>query len=337
MQKQLGPLTGKQKAAILLISLGPDISAQVIKNLREEEIEDITLEMANLRTVGSEVKEKVAEEFRELYMAQEYIASGGIEYARDVLERALGSHRANDIINKLTVSLQVRPFDFARHTEPSQLLNFIQNEHPQTIALVMAYLSADQAGTILSALPAQRQVEVAKRLATMDRTSPEILSEVESILEKKVSAVATQGFTAAGGIDATVEILNRTDRGTEKTIIEALTEEDPELAEEIKRRMFVFEDIVMLDDRAIQQIIRESDSKDWALALKTASGEVSARIYKNMSKRASDLLKEDISYLGPVRLRDVEDAQQRIVNVIRRLEEAGEIVVARGGEGEVLV
>lgn len=330
-------LTGKQKAAILLISLGPEVSAKVFKHLRDEEIEELTLEIANMRKVTPELKERVVEEFRELFMAQEYIAQGGIEYAREVLDRALGPHRANDIISRLTASLQIRPFDFARRTDPGQLLNFIQNEHPQTIALIMAYLTPEQAGAILSALPPAKQVDVARRLATMDRTSPEVLSEVESLLERKLSALMTSEFTSAGGVETTVEVLNRTDRSTEKTILEALTDQDPELAEEIKRRMFVFEDLTLLDDRAIQQVLREVDNKDLGLALKTCSEEVAARIYKNMSKRAAEMLREDIKFMGPVRLRDVEDAQQRIVNVVRTLEEAGEIVVARGGGDEIVV
>ena len=220
---------------------------------------------------------------------------------------------------------------------PSQLLNFIQHEHPQTIALILAYLNAEQAGQILSALPAQLQVEVAKRLATLDRTSPEVLEEVEATLERRLSTFVTQDFTAAGGIDVAVEILNRVDRATEKTIMDSLEEDDPELAEEIKKRMFVFEDITLLSDRDIQMIIREVDSAEWALALKTASEEVAERIFKNMSKRAADMLKEEMDYLGPVRLRDVEDAQQKIVSIIRRLEEAGEIIVVRSGEDEIVV
>ncbi len=329
--------TGKQKAAVLLVSLPPDVAAGVYKHLKEDEIEEVTLEIANLHKVKPDAKEKVFSEFQDLYMAQEYISQGGIDYARELLERAVGSRRAEEIIGRLTVSLQVRPFDFARRSDPAQLLNFIQNEHPQTIALVLAYLHPDQAGVILSALSPARQVEVARRLATMDRTSPDVLQEVERVLEKKLSSFASQEFTVAGGIEATVDILNQTDRGTEKLILESLGEQDPELAEEIKRRMFVFEDVVLLDDRAIQQVIRDVDSKDWALALKTASEEVASRVYKNMSKRASEMLQEDIQYLGPVRLRDVEEAQQRIVNVIRRLEDSGEIIIARGGEDEVVV
>jgi len=334
---EVSTLTGRQKAAILMISLGPEISSEIFKHLTDEEIEQLTLEIANLRRVDVATRSEVLEEFHEMALAREYIARGGIEYAREVLEKGLGAEKANEIINRLTASLQVRPFDFARKTDPAQLLNFIQHEHPQTIALILAYLHADQAGQILSALPPELQVEVARRLATLDRTSPEVLEEIEATLERRLSAFVMQDYTAAGGIDVAVEVLNRVDRATEKTIMDALEEQDPELAEEIKKRMFVFEDIILLSDRDIQQIIREVDTAEWALALKTASEEVSERIFKNMSKRAAEMLKEEMEYLGPVRLRDVENAQQKIVSIIRRLEEAGEIVVVRGGEDELVV
>jgi len=334
---ELSTLTGRQKAAILMISLGPEISSEIFKHLTDEEIEQLTLEIANLRRVDVATRSEVLEEFHEMALAREYIARGGIEYARELLEKGLGAEKANEIINRLTASLQVRPFDFARKTDPAQLLNFIQHEHPQTIALILAYLHAEQAGQILSALPPELQVEVARRLATLDRTSPEVLEEIEATLERRLSAFVMQDYTAAGGIDVAVEVLNRVDRATEKTIMDALEEQDPELAEEIKKRMFVFEDIILLSDRDIQQIIREVDTAEWALALKTASEEVSERIFKNMSKRAAEMLKEEMEYLGPVRLRDVENAQQKIVSIIRRLEEAGEIIVVRGGEDELVV
>jgi flagellar motor switch protein FliG len=330
-------LTGKQKTAILLISLGSDVSAGIMKHLREDEIEEITLEIANLKRVPPELRDQVIEEFHQLCQAQEYILSGGIEMAREILDKALGTHKADDVIEKLTSSLTVRPFDFARKTEPSQLLNFIQNEHPQTIALVMAYLKSEQAGIILSALPPLQQVEVAKRLATMDRTSPEVLHEVEVVLEKKLSSFVMQDFSIAGGIESVVSVLNRVDRGTEKTILEALAEDNPELADEIKRRMFVFEDIAQLDAKTVQRVMRDVDTKDLGMALKTASEEVKNLVFKNMSKRAVDLLKEDMNFLGPVRLRDVEEAQQKIVNVIRQLEDSGEVVISRGREDELIV
>lgn len=334
---QSNELTGKQKAAILLISLGPDVSAQVFKHLGEDEIEKLTLEIANQRKISQELKEKVIGEFHEMCLAKEYLSTGGLEYAREILEKALGAEKAVTIINRLTTSLQIRPFDFARKTDPSQLLNFIQNEHPQTIALIMAYLQPEQSAAIISALPADRQVDVARRIALMDRTSPDIIKDVERILERKLSSLVTQDFTAAGGVDSIVEVLNRVDRSTERTIIENLEVQNPELAEEIKKRMFVFEDIVLLDDRSLQLVLREIESKDLGLALKASSTEVADKIYKNMSKRASEMLREEIEYMGPVRIRDVEEAQQKIVNVIRRLEDSGEIIVSRGKGDEVIV
>jgi len=334
---QSNEMTNKQKAAILLITLGPEVSSQIFKHLREEEIDKLTLEIANQRKVPQEQKDKILTEFHQMLMAKDYISSGGLDYAREILEKALGTEKAVAIINRLTSSLQIRPFDFARKTDPAQLLNFIQNEHPQTIALIMSYLQPEQSGVILCSLPPDRQVDVAKRIATMDRTSPDVLKDVERILERKLSSLVTQDFTAAGGVDSIVEVLNRVDRTTERTIIENLEIQDPELAEEIKRRMFVFEDIVLLDDRSLQLVLREIESKDLALSLKASSSEVGEKIYKNMSKRAADMLREEIEYMGPVRIRDVEEAQQKIVNVIRRLEESGEIVVARGKGDEIIV
>jgi len=330
-------LTGRQKAAILLISLGPEISAQVFKHLKEDEIEQLTLEIANVRKVSQERRDEVVAEFYQMCLASEYISQGGIDYAKDVLERALGNQKAVEILNRITASLQVRPFDFVRKTDPSQLLNFIQTEHPQTVALIMAYLDPEKAAIVLSALPHDRQADVARRIAIMDRTSPEIIKEVERVLERKLSSLVPQEVTSAGGVQAVVQVLNRVDRGTEKTIMEALEIQDPELAEEIKKLMFVFEDIVQLDDRAIQRILREVDSHDLALALKGSSEEVSEKVKRNLSKRAQDMLREEIEFMGPVRLRDVEEAQSRIVSSIRRLEEAGEVIIARGGGDEIIV
>jgi len=331
-------LSGKQKAAILLIALGPELSAEVMKHMRDEDMEQLTLEIASTRNVGSGLREQVIDEFHALCMAQEYLDEGGIEYAREVLERAVGGGRAHDIIEKLTASLQVRPFDFARKTEPGQLLNFIQDEHPQTVALITAYLRPEQAAAVLAELPSDRQVDVARRIALMDRTSPEVVQEVERVLERKLSSVVSQEYASAGGVSAVVEVLNQVDRATERTIIDALEVQDPELAEEIRRRMFLFEDIVRLDDRSIQRVLREVDlGRDLPMALRVSSEEVSERVYKNMSSRAVENLKENIEFLGPVRLRDVEEAQQRIVNTIRRLEEEGEIIVSRGGGDELIV
>jgi flagellar motor switch protein FliG len=332
-----GKLTGKQKAAILLISLGPDVSASVYKHLSEEEIEKLTLEISGVRKVDPQTKEEVMEEFHQIALAQDYISQGGIAYAKTVLEKALGTEQATNIINRLTSALQVRPFDFARKADPGQILNFIQNEHPQTIALILSYLDPGQAGQILSELPQEMQADIARRIALMDSTSPEIINEVEQILERKLSATVTQDYTQTGGIEAVVEVLNGVDRSTEKTILDALEIQDPELAEEIKKRMFVFEDIVTLDNRAIQRVIRDVDNEDLLLALKVASEEVKSIIFKNMSTRMAETFKEEMEIMGPVRLRDVEEAQSRIVSVIRRLEEAGEIVIARGGGDDIIV
>ncbi|WP_018922556.1 flagellar motor switch protein FliG [Salsuginibacillus kocurii] len=330
-------LTGKQKAAMLLISLGPDVSAQVYKYLSEEEIEKLTLEIANVRKVDSDTKEEVLQEFHQIAVAQDYIAQGGIGYAKSVLEKALGENEAMDIINRLTSTLQVRPFDFARKADPTQILNFIQNEHPQTIALILSYLDSAQSGQILSELPQEVQADVAKRIATMDSTSPEIINEVETMLEQKLSATATQDYTEAGGVEAVVEVLNSVDRSTERTILDSLEVQDPELAEEIKKRMFVFEDIVTLDNRSIQRVIRDVENEDLQLSLKVASEEVKEIVFNNMSQRMADTFKEEMEFMGPVRLKDVEEAQTRIVAVIRKLEESGEIVIARGGGDDVIV
>lgn len=336
-KKKKGGLTGKQKAAILLISLGPDVSASVYKHLSEEEIEKLTLEISGVRKVDSKEKEEVLEEFHNIAIAQDYITQGGIGYAKQVLEKALGADQAAAIINRLTSSLQVRPFDFARKADPGQILNFIQNEHPQTIALILSYLDATQAGQILSELPQEMQADIARRIALMDSTSPEIINEVEQILERKLSATVTQDYTQTGGVEAVVDVLNGVDRATERTILDALEIQDPDLAEEIKKRMFVFEDIVTLDGRAIQRVVRESDNDDLKLALKVASEEVKEIVFRNMSKRMVETFMEEMEYMGPVRLRDVEEAQSRIVAVIRRLEEAGEVVIARGGGDDIIV
>jgi len=327
-------LTGRQKAAIFLVALGSDVSSEVMKHLREDEVETLTFEISRLETVDAEFKDQVLEEFQELMQAQNFITTGGIDYARELLEKSLGSQKAIDIINRLTSSLQVRPFDFIRRTDPAHLLNFVQQEYPQTIALILAYLEPQKAAVILQNLPADIQPEVSKRLATMDRTSPDVLREVERVLEKKLSTLSSEDYTAAGGVDSIVEILNLVDRSSEKAIIETLEEDDPELAEEIKKRMFVFEDIVMLDDRAIQKVLREVDQQELAKALKSVDSEVQDKIFRNMSKRAASMLKEDMEYMGPVRLKDVEESQQKIVSVIRRLEDSGEIVIARSADDE---
>lgn len=330
-------ISGIQKAAILLISLGPEKSALIFKHLKEEEIEELTLEIANTRSVTPQIKDSVINEFYEVCLAQQYIAEGGIGYAKELLEKALGSDKAGDVINRLTASIQVKPFEFVRKTDATQLLSFIQDEHPQTIALILSYLPPSQCALILSALPPDRQADVAKRIATMDRTSPEVIKDVERILESKLANLVNQDFAIIGGVDHVVEILNTVDRGTEKHIMETLEIENPDLADEIRKKMFVFEDILLLDDRAIQRVLRDVDNNDLSIALKGSNAEVQNAVFNNMSKRLAVMIKEDMEFMGPVRMKDVEEAQQKIVNVIRKLEDSGEIVVSRGGGDEIIV
>ena len=330
-------MDGVEKAATLLITLGPEKSAKIFKHLKEEEIEQLTLEIANTSSVSPQTKEKVLSEFYEICLAQQYIAEGGIGYAKELLEKALGEEKAKDVIGKLTASLQVRPFEFIRKTDPSQLLNFIQDEHPQTIALILSYLPASQASMVVSSLPPEKQADVARRIAQMDRTSPDVIKQVEKVLERKLSSLVNQDYTIVCGVDAFVSILISVDRGTEKHIMETLEVEEPELADEIRKKMFVFEDILSLDDRAIQRVLRDVDNSDLALALKGATEEVQNVILNNLSKRLAVMIKEDMEYMGPVRMKDVEEAQQKIVNIIRKLEDSAEIVIARGGGDEIIV
>lgn len=336
MVRQKTGLSGKEKAAILLVSLGMEKASAIYKHLKEDEIEQLTMEIANLRKIEPDLKNKVMEEFYQVCLAQNFISEGGITYAKEVLERALGSQKALEMINKLTSSLQVRPFEFVRKSDPTQVLNFIQNEHPQTIALVMAYLKPQQAAAIISMLPADKQTDVASRIAFMRGTSPDIVKEVERVLEKKLSSLAISDFTSTGGVQSLVDILLAVDRSTEKHIMETLELKDSELTEEIRRRMFVFEDIITLDNRSIQRVLRDVDNSVLVLALKGVSDDVSRALYANMSKRMQEMVREDMEFMGPVRLRDVEEAQQKIVNIVRKLEEAGEIVISRGGGDEII-
>ena len=328
---------GLQKAAILLIALGPEKAATIFKHLKEDEIEELTLEIANTRSVTPQDKENIMLEFYQICLAQQYIAEGGIGYAKELLEKALGAEKAQGVITKLTASLQVRPFEFVRKTDPSQLLNFIQDEHPQTIAMILSYLSAGQSALVLGALPPEKQADVAKRIAMMDRTSPDVIKEVERVLERKLASLVNQDYTIVGGVDAIVSILGNVDRGTEKHIMESLEIEEPELADEIRKKMFVFEDILLLDDRAIQRVLREVDNADLELALKSTTEEVQNVIFKNLSKRLAAMIKEDMDFMGPVRMKDVEEAQQKIVGIIRRLEDSAEIVISRGGGDDIVV
>ena len=319
-----------------MVALGPEAAAQVYRNLTDAEIEQITVEIATLGNVSPDTVDTTIEEFYHIALAQQQINQGGIQKARDILEKALGSKKAIEIIGRLQGALQVSPFDFVKRVEPEHLLNFIQGEHPQTIALILSHLPPEQAAPIISALPPEQQAEVALRIATMDQTAPEITREVERVLERKIATVLSQEFTMVGGVEALAELLNRVDRSTERSIMETMEAENAELADAVKKLMFVFEDIILLDDRAIQQVLKEVDQKELAIVLKGASDEVKEKIFSNMSSRAAEIIKEDMEYMGPVRVRQVEEAQQRVVAIIRRLEEAGEITISRGEEDLLL-
>jgi flagellar motor switch protein FliG len=308
--------------------------------MRDDEIEQLTLDLSGLDTIGADVREAVIQEFHQMMIANRYVTQGGIEFARNLLESALGSERAVEILTRLQNSLQEVPFDFLKKADAGQIGSFIQEEHPQTIALIMAHVEPAVAAMVLSSLPQAVQSDVVMRIATMDRTPPEIVREVERVLERKMASMFSQGFTFAGGVKEVAEILNRVERGAEKNIMGELEERAPELAEEIARLMFTFDDIVQVDDSGIQKMLRETDQKDLALALKAANPEVAERIFKNLSERAREMMKEEMEFMGPVRLRNVEEAQQKIVAVVRRLEEAGELIISgRGGAGvdEIIV
>lgn len=331
-------LTGVQKAAILFITLGPEAASGIIKRLPEKEIQKITYEIANMNTVKSEERQTILDEFMEMNKAKDYILEGGLEYARSLLSKALGTQRASEILDRVSeYSQQYRPFSIARKADATQLMNVIMNEHPQTIALILCHLQPDKSGQILSSLPPDLQSDVAYRIATMSNVYPVLVKEIEAVLNSKLSNVISTENSVVGGLQSLVNILNQVDRGTEKNITEGLEREDSELAEKVKQSMFVFEDIITLDDVAIQRILREVDTKELCLALKGSSEQVMEAIMKNQSKRAAATLKEDMEFLGPVRLVDVEKAQQKIVGLIRRLEEAGEITVSRGGQDAIVL
>jgi flagellar motor switch protein FliG len=331
------PMSGKRKAAVMIIALGPEKAGEIFKHLRQDEIDELILEIAALNGIESAERQDVLEEFWATHLAQDYIAEGGLEYAREILERAVGDAKAMEIINRLSSFVQVAPFEFLRRTDPSQITNFIQHEHPQTIALILAYLPAEIASHVLIGLPERMQSDVSMRIAVMDRTQPEVIRQVEDVMERKLASIINQDFTSAGGVRALVDMLNLVDRTTERHILESLDESSPELAEEVRKLMFVFEDILLLDDRSIQQLLKEVEAKDVALALKGTSEEVQEKVYSNMSQRAAAMMQEDISYMGPQRRRVIEEAQQKVVGVVRRLEEQGKIIIARGGGDDELV
>lgn len=330
-------LNNKTKAAMVIISLGPERAARLYQYLKDDEVETLTVEVASIQQVDSGKLDAALSEFYELCLAQKYISDGGIGYAKQVLEKAYGSAKAVQLINRITDSLHAHSFEFLKKADPKHLLSFIQYEHPQTIALILLYTTPEQAAAILAELPREKQTDVARRIAMMDRTSPEIVKEVENLLSTKLSNVVNSNFTEIGGVKSIAEILIRADRATEKYILDEFNKMDPELTEEVKRRLFIFEDIVYLDSRGIQRFLREVNTKDLVVALKGANKDVSELIFQNMTKRMQDTIREEIQFLGPVRLSEVEEAQQKIVQTIRRLEEANEIVIGRGGKDDILV
>lgn len=335
MAKQV-QFDSKKKAAAVIISLGAEAASQIYKYLREEEIEQLTLEIAVLQDLTSEQTEQYLDEFYNLCLAQKYVTEGGIEYAREILNKALGTQAANNLIDRVNKTIKTRAFDFLRKADPKHLISMIQSEHPQTIALILSYLRANQASEVLTELPRELQLDVAQRIAVMDRTSPEMVKEVEKTLSKRFSSVASMDFAQIGGVKYMAEIMNSVDRGTEKYILEEMGKHDPQLAEDIRQRMFVFEDITTLEPSAIQRFLRDVDTKDLLIALKGSSEEISQVFYQNMSTRMAEMLKEDAQYLHGVRTSDVEDARQRMVAIVHKLEESGEILVSRGGKDEFI-
>jgi flagellar motor switch protein FliG len=329
-------IKGRKKAAVLLVSLGPDKAAEVFKHLRDEEIESLSLEMAKLQRVDPATTGSVLEEFAATIEAFDSLMSGGVDYAREVLERALGPERALEIIGRLSHVIEMRPFEFLRKTPPEQLVTFLRNESPQTVALVVANLHTALASQVLSHLPAAEQAEIALRIARMGETSPDVVKQVERVMKNKLDSVVQQEYSSAGGIKSLAEILNHADRSTERNVLDSLSETDEELAAEVRRLLFVFEDIVKLDDRSIQLVLREADQKDLALALRGVNDDVKERILSNMSERGATMLVEEMAYQPPQRKRVVEEAQGRIVAIVRKLEEAGALVLSRGEEDAVV-
>jgi flagellar motor switch protein FliG len=335
---QYDDFTNIQRAAILLVSLGDEISPLILKHLTETEIELITLEIANLRDISPAMEEAVLKDASDIMIARQYISQGGVDYARALLEKALGREKTNEILRRLEGSLQTTGFGMLRNIDPKQLINFIQNEHPQTISLIMTQLPSNSAAAILSDLAPEVQADVAYRIATMEKISPDVINELEVLLERQFEDVGAGDLSFSGGTKTIAEILNLVETSAEKGIMETLESENPDLASEIKNLMFVFEDIILLDNRSIQRILKEVETKDLAIALKAASEEVKEKIFSNISERVAAMIKEEMEFMGPMRLSDVEAVQQKIVEVIRRLQEEGQIIITgRGGKEELVV
>ncbi|MCL5961958.1 MAG: flagellar motor switch protein FliG [Chloroflexi bacterium] len=329
-------LTGKQRAAIILMALGTELSSEVLKHMSEEEVESVTREILRLQKVSDDIKVQVIEDCYQAALAGNFIVSGGGDYAHLILEKAFGWEKADDLLNRVAATTKIPPFDFLRKTDPAQLLTFIQGEQPQTIALILSHLKPAQAASILSSLDERLQAEVATRIANMDRTSPEVIQQVENVLKKKVSLVLDRAYASVGGADFLAKILAGVDRGVERVILERLDENNPRLAEEVRKLIFVFEDVIKLDDRSLQRVLREVDFNDLAIALRGCGEELKEKITRNLSSRAAEMLKEEMSVAAPVRLRAVDQAQQKIVAIVRRLDEAEEIVISRGDDDVVL-
>jgi flagellar motor switch protein FliG len=330
-------LSGVTKAAILLMALKGDVASRVLKLLDDELIEEVSREIAQLDMVDQQVRGQVIEEFYNLALARQYVEVGGLHYARTLLQKALGPEDARRILSVIEHQVYEQPFAFLSKTDSENLMTFIQDEHPQTIALVLAHMSATKAAEVLMGLPNAKQLEVVSRVANMEQTNPEVIKEVERGLEARLAGITSQRLMKVGGVESVAEMLNLADRATERSIMEGLEQQDPELVEQIRRLMFVFEDILLVNDKGIQAVLKEIDNDELALALKTASDELKNKIFSNMSERAATLIREDMDYMGPVRLKDVEAAQQKIVDVVRRLEDAGEIIISgRGGEKDMI-
>jgi flagellar motor switch protein FliG len=327
-----------QKAAVALVAFGPEVSALVLKGMKEQDLESITVEIANLRDVPPEIEEKVIEECHQIFMARQYISQGGIDFAQTILEKAVGSNKAKEILHRLESSIKSRGFSLLKDIDPKQLTGFLQNEHPQTISLILTQLNPQHAAGVLSELSPELQAEVSLRIALMEKIAPEILKEIEQTLEGHFEQTAGGEMSSSGGAKAIAEILNLIDATAEKNILQSLEAEDPDLAAEIKNMMFVFDDIILLDDRSIQRLLKEVETKDIAIALKATTDEVRNKIFSNVSERVAIMIKEEMEFMGPTRLSDVEAAQSRIVEVVRGLEEEGQIIISgRGGKEEIIV
>lgn len=339
MNLKFEELGGIQKTAILLVAIGTEAAAQILRNMKEKDIERVTFEIANLEEISSEVIDQVVDEFFQMVKAQEFISMGGIEYAQKVLDKAVGGQKSTEIVRRVqSVQSQAqRGFNLLKKADHNQILNLISSEHPQTIALILAHLDARQTANILLNLPDDLRTDVVYRIATMEKVSSDLLEEIEDVLKGQIESIYTRELNEAGGPRAVAEILNLAGKTTERNILENIERRDRDLAQEIRDLMFVFDDVLLLDDRSIQRLMKEVDTRVLAVALKGSSEEIRNRIFKNVSERAANMIREEIEYMGPVRVREVEEAQRLIVDTIRELEDAGEIVIMGSDGGEEFI